>query len=75
MSIRYISTISNLRPSEIYPNLDFWSENKLSGHPDVGCSMFFSFPVLVGKKLRLLCLLLHAVGYQYRKNKFFATTT
>jgi hypothetical protein len=27
-----ISTFSNLRPSEIYPN--FWFENKPSGNPD-----------------------------------------
>jgi hypothetical protein len=25
--------ISNLRPSKIYPNWDFWSENKPSGNP------------------------------------------
>jgi hypothetical protein len=30
----YIPTISNLRPSKIYPNWYFWSENKPSGDPD-----------------------------------------
>jgi hypothetical protein len=39
MSIKYskwpqtISTFSNLRPSQIYPNRDFWFENKPSGNP------------------------------------------
>jgi hypothetical protein len=27
------STISNLRPSKIYPNWDFWFDNKPSGSP------------------------------------------
>jgi hypothetical protein len=30
--LKYI-TFSNLRPSKIGPNLDFWSENKPSGNP------------------------------------------
>jgi hypothetical protein len=28
-----VSTISNLRPTTIYPNWDFWFENKPSGNP------------------------------------------
>jgi hypothetical protein len=32
MALKYIN-ISNLRPSKIYPNLDFWFENKPSGTP------------------------------------------
>jgi hypothetical protein len=46
MSIKYsrgpenISTISNLRSSKIYPNWDFWFENKPSGNPDSnGCEI------------------------------------
>jgi hypothetical protein len=31
MAIKYIN-IFNLRPSKIYPNLDFWCENKPSGY-------------------------------------------
>jgi hypothetical protein len=40
MSLKYskwqynISTFSNLRTSKIYPNWDFWFENKPSGSPD-----------------------------------------
>jgi hypothetical protein len=30
-----IPTSSIARPSKIYPNCDFWSENKPSGNPDV----------------------------------------
>jgi hypothetical protein len=39
MSVRYskwpqnILTFSNLRPSKIYPNWDFWFGNKPSGNP------------------------------------------
>jgi hypothetical protein len=29
-----LSTFYNLRPSKIYPNWDFWFENKTSGNPD-----------------------------------------
>jgi hypothetical protein len=29
-----MSRLSNLRQSKIYPNLDFWFENKPSGNPD-----------------------------------------
>jgi hypothetical protein len=41
MSVKYskwplnISTFSNLRPSKIYPNWDFWFEKKPSGNPGV----------------------------------------
>jgi hypothetical protein len=28
-----VSTLSHLRPSKIYPNWDFWFENKPSGNP------------------------------------------
>jgi hypothetical protein len=28
-----ISTFFNIRPSKIYPNLDFWFENKPFGNP------------------------------------------
>jgi hypothetical protein len=31
MAITYI--VSNLKTSEIYPNWDFWFENKPSGNP------------------------------------------
>jgi hypothetical protein len=31
----YVSAFSNLRPTNIYPNLDFWFENKPSGNPAV----------------------------------------
>jgi hypothetical protein len=34
MAIKYIN-ISNLRPSKIYPNLDFWFGNKPSGNPAI----------------------------------------
>jgi hypothetical protein len=39
MSVKYskcplnISTFSDLRPSKIYPNWDFWFENKPPGNP------------------------------------------
>jgi hypothetical protein len=33
MAIKYISTFSNLRPSKIYPNWDFWFVKKPSGNP------------------------------------------
>jgi hypothetical protein len=39
MSVKYakwpynISTFSNLGPSKIYPNWDFWFEKKTSGNP------------------------------------------
>jgi hypothetical protein len=41
-----ISSISNLRPSKIYPNWDFWFEKKPSGNPDIHaynlkCRMIF----------------------------------
>jgi hypothetical protein len=29
----YITALSILRPSKIYPNWDFWFENKPSGNP------------------------------------------
>jgi hypothetical protein len=29
-----VLTFSHLRPSKIYPNWDFWFENKPSGNPD-----------------------------------------
>jgi hypothetical protein len=32
-----ISTFSNVRPSEIDPNWDFWFENKPSGNPAFSC--------------------------------------
>jgi hypothetical protein len=33
-----ISTSSVARPSNIYPNLDFWFENKPSGNPAANCN-------------------------------------
>jgi hypothetical protein len=36
MAVNYINTFYNLRPSKIYPNLDFWFENKKSGNPGFG---------------------------------------
>jgi hypothetical protein len=36
MFIKYSKLFSNLRPYKIYPNWDFWSENKLSGNPGEG---------------------------------------
>jgi hypothetical protein len=33
-----ISTFTHLRPSKIYPNWDFWFENKPSGNPDLNNS-------------------------------------
>jgi hypothetical protein len=35
MAIKYINIISNLRPSKIEPDWDFWFEKKPSGNPDV----------------------------------------
>jgi hypothetical protein len=32
-----ISTVLNVRPSKIYPNWDFWFENKPSGNPASNC--------------------------------------
>jgi hypothetical protein len=34
MAIKYINIFLNLRPSKIYPNWNFWFENKPSGNPD-----------------------------------------
>jgi hypothetical protein len=40
-----ISTFSNLRPSKIYPNWDFWLENKPSGNPEQNFARCFcNFP-------------------------------
>jgi hypothetical protein len=33
MVIKYIPRFSKARPSKIYPNWDFWFENKPSGNP------------------------------------------
>jgi hypothetical protein len=37
VSIKYTNTSSIARPSKIYPNLDFWFENKPSGNPALYC--------------------------------------
>jgi hypothetical protein len=39
VSIKYIPTSSIARPSKLYPNLDFWPENKPSGNPARECSL------------------------------------
>jgi hypothetical protein len=38
MSIKNIALASIARPSKIYPNWDFWSENKPSGNPATGAN-------------------------------------
>jgi hypothetical protein len=35
LGTKSLATFSNLRPSKIYPNWDFWFENKPSGNPDL----------------------------------------
>jgi hypothetical protein len=37
MAIKYIN-FCNLRPPKIYPNWDFWFENKPSGNPGVNAN-------------------------------------
>jgi hypothetical protein len=37
LAIKHISTFSNPRPPIIYPNWDFWFENKSSGNPAMNC--------------------------------------
>jgi hypothetical protein len=50
-----MSTSSVARPSKIYPNLDFWFENKPSGNPGWVGSFTFKrsslliLPVVVGQ--------------------------
>jgi hypothetical protein len=48
MAVKYskwtstMPTFSIPRPSKIYPNWDFWFENKTSGNPDRGPTFCFS---------------------------------
>jgi hypothetical protein len=44
------STFSNLGPSKVYPNWDFWFEKKPSGNPGLSSKFELSWVVLILKR-------------------------